>query len=509
MSQTDKPTLVQGSLGKTQVYSGSDAPVNGGDVDSPPPAGSLYVRHDATAAAPEGEVGVYGYVPEFTPEGQPPTPSVPAGWRLLAGGEVFNVRRFGAVGDGNADDYPAIAAALDAARKTAFNAPGNGRGSIIFFPPGIYKVSRPLDCTSFQFNLVGSGPYQTYLRGATADSGGMVIDFTGGGYSSVRDLLIDVPGDETSSTMGILIAREISAAALAHEHGADPDTDTGASVSGVNLDNVFIRLGTSTTAWGGRGTVAVYNYGGEEANYHNVFLLADTGLVLTSSNRGEWGYGVKSQYKCIIVADTSMTAVNVTGLSNLLGISGPALRLNGGASALVDAFLSTYAGTVFPNVKPYPYAIHTTATWVDFQHSGSMESFDGLLHVEGATLFGARLYSYMGRGNYPAIKLTGPGAALQGCELNISPNAPVMGQANCLVSDVDPDHKAPEGNAHYVLSCRVMLRNQKIDLQGKDSQVLASVIQTEVTLADALVNIKADGGSKGNVITATDSAQIG
>jgi hypothetical protein len=39
---------------------------------------------------------------------------------------------------------------------------------------------------------VGSGPYQTVLRGATRGSGDAVIDFTGGGWSSVRGLLVDV-----------------------------------------------------------------------------------------------------------------------------------------------------------------------------------------------------------------------------------------------------------------------------------------------------------------------------
>ncbi|HEV7587551.1 MAG TPA: glycosyl hydrolase family 28-related protein, partial [Longimicrobium sp.] len=68
-------------------------------------------------------------------------------------GGVINVKDFGAAGDDRADDHPAIARALDAARKAGEYGEG-ARGAIVFFPPGIYRVSRPLDCTQRQFNLV-------------------------------------------------------------------------------------------------------------------------------------------------------------------------------------------------------------------------------------------------------------------------------------------------------------------------------------------------------------------
>ncbi|MBM4078465.1 MAG: peptidase, partial [Planctomycetes bacterium] len=48
----------------------------------------------------------------------------------------FNVREFGAVGDGKADDAPAIQAALDAASA-------NG-GGIVLLPPGSYLINKTL-----------------------------------------------------------------------------------------------------------------------------------------------------------------------------------------------------------------------------------------------------------------------------------------------------------------------------------------------------------------------------
>jgi hypothetical protein len=417
-----------------------------------------------------------------------------------AGGGVVNVKEFGAAGDDRADDYPAIARALDAARKAGEYGAGT-HGSIVFFPPGIYRVSRPLDCTQRQFNLVGSGPYQTVLRGATRGSGDAVIDFTGGGFSSVRDLLVDVATDAgggpapRASTVGILVARPAG----------------GASTSGVNLQNVVVRLKSDPGANGGNGTVALYNFGAEEANYHNVFLRGDCGLVVTSDNTpANGGYGLASAYRPILQGSASTSAISVTGLSSLVGIAGPALRLNGGAAMQVDAFLATHAASApegeFPRVRPYPYAIHSRAMWVDFRHTGSMEGFPGLLHLDGSPMYGLRLYSYLGRsGAAPAIRLSG-GAALQGCDLDLTPNAASILTADFLVDDDYDPARNPRAPAKWVKGCHVRLRGQRIRLRSPGSGIVGNVIQSEDTLADTRAKLSAPAFA-GNVVTAADGVE--
>ncbi|MFL5382932.1 MAG: glycosyl hydrolase family 28-related protein [Longimicrobiaceae bacterium] len=418
------------------------------------------------------------------------------GFAPQAGGAVLNVKDFGAVGDDRADDHPAIARALDAARK-AGEYGGGAQGSIVFFPPGIYRLSRPLDCTQRQFNLVGSGAYQTVLRGATRGSGEAVIDFTGAGFSTVRDLLVDVVTDANgnpaprASTVGILIARAAG----------------GASVSGVNLQNVVVRLKSDPGANGGNGTVALYNFGAEEANYHNVYLRGDCGLMVTSENAaGSGGYGLRSLYRPILQGSASNTAINVTGLSSLIGIAGPALRLNGGAAMQVDAFLSTHAALPqgeFPSVRRYPYAIHSRSSWIDFRHSGSMESFEGLLHVDGAPMLGLRLYTYMGRSaTHPAILLSG-NATLQGGDLDVTPNAAVVERVSYLIDD-----DSTRGPARYLRGCHVKLRNQRIRLRAPGSAVVANVIQSETPLEATLASLSAPTPLAGNVITAVDGVQV-
>lgn len=67
--------------------------------------------------------------------------------RTEAGTACLNVRTFGARGDGSGDDTVAIQKAIDEAEA--------GKGSIVFFPSGIYVVSQ---ITLRQgISLIGSG----------------------------------------------------------------------------------------------------------------------------------------------------------------------------------------------------------------------------------------------------------------------------------------------------------------------------------------------------------------
>src|SRR5262249_20375372 len=104
---------------------------------------------------------------------------------------AYNVREFGADGDGEADDTAKIQAAIDAARTT---------GGIVFFPPGTYSTRR-LTLHS-RVHLRGSGVDATVLKlrpGANSaileSAGYAALTGTGsdGGISmfSVRDLTLD------------------------------------------------------------------------------------------------------------------------------------------------------------------------------------------------------------------------------------------------------------------------------------------------------------------------------
>jgi hypothetical protein len=137
---------------------------------------------------------------------------------------AVDVRAHGAVGDGTADDGPALQAALDAVAAA---------GGRVIVPPGVYRTSRSLFLGGNNVSLVGAGAasrimyvgaggpvlgasprahtsgmftYHTYckvedlfLLSDTADVG---LDITGFSYSTFRDLVIQLRGSNRKLVLG-------------------------------------------------------------------------------------------------------------------------------------------------------------------------------------------------------------------------------------------------------------------------------------------------------------------
>jgi len=88
------------------------------------------------------------------------TIQVPSG----SGGQGYDVKSYGAVGDGATDDTAAIQAAVTAAA-----------GSEVFFPPGIYNISAPIDLTNLNGTILrGSGRAVTAIQNTNV-AGGVAI----------------------------------------------------------------------------------------------------------------------------------------------------------------------------------------------------------------------------------------------------------------------------------------------------------------------------------------------
>jgi hypothetical protein len=82
-------------------------------------------------------------------------------------GQVFNVKAWGAAGDGSADDQPEIQAAID-------NLPSGG--GIVFFPPGTYRINNPITIGNGTASLM-SAKNGVWLMGS---GGGNAADHTRG-----------------------------------------------------------------------------------------------------------------------------------------------------------------------------------------------------------------------------------------------------------------------------------------------------------------------------------------
>ncbi len=124
------------------------------------------------------------------PASPAPFPQVNTAILADKGGQVFNVKAYGATGNGVTDDRGAIMAAVSAARSAG--------GGIIYFPPGTYAVASTLLLTNMSgLNFQGVG---MATEGPPASTGSTIlwkggnngIMMLGGGlqYSSFRDLTL-------------------------------------------------------------------------------------------------------------------------------------------------------------------------------------------------------------------------------------------------------------------------------------------------------------------------------
>lgn len=100
----------------------------------------------------------------------------------VTGGAVFNVRAYGAVGNGSANDTEAIVKAVNAAGElrrdpnTDSSTASNGRGSVVFFPQGLYKITTTIHLRS-GVGVRGAGMHTSQLQFALASTDdGLVWD---------------------------------------------------------------------------------------------------------------------------------------------------------------------------------------------------------------------------------------------------------------------------------------------------------------------------------------------
>lgn len=388
--------------------------------------------------------------------------------------QVLDVRQFGATGNGRDDDYPAISRALDAARKTEEYGQGT-RGAVVFFPPGSYRVTRPLDCTGGQFNLRGAGPFQSAIRGDTGD-GGAIIEAVASRYSSFRDLLLETRYMRNPSTVGVLVARNPSASQNGDMH----------------FEDLRVQMDPNPGANGGNGTVGLYNVAAEIQGGQGCTFGGDLGAFFSSGNV----WNLRSRHSAILPAESSMTVVRFVGHNWFYGIHGPALRLQGAAALHFEGFLSCLAGTPqYPQLRPYHSAIEVLAVVTDLTWRGYVEGFERVMRIHRVPVTGLRLEGLAWRSrSQPFIQLEA-GGSIDGGSIDIAPTQETNAVESFLI-DSQPGTQSAVRNTH------IWLRNQKIRLQGA-GRFTSNLVIADTPLAQAAANITA-AQTGGNLILASD-----
>ena len=161
---------VVGQTGMSVFLQGTNTPSDGGQ-------GSFYWDYTSTATddnfaviRPYGVIyGAWLRTKPFTAIGGDVSLAVATATdattsRTLASyfGDVFNVKNYGAIGDGTTDDTTAIQAAINAAQTA-------GAGQV-WFPAGTYKITGTLSITKNKISLLGAGVGATTLNFANGAS---------------------------------------------------------------------------------------------------------------------------------------------------------------------------------------------------------------------------------------------------------------------------------------------------------------------------------------------------
>lgn len=221
-------------------------------------------------------------------------PVTGSGVDITAG--IFNVRHYGAVGDGVTDDIGAILTAYEAAvaAVTTDTIPAHVTGgAALFFPPGQYRISQPFIVSKSGISIIGAGSGASSLV-PTGNITGFKFD---GLTSYLRHVHISgLSIDYTSQTMadsvtGLAINKCTDTCTMSDVQVLFPIANTNANLRGITLtDSESWHLSDVWIGWlRGTGSIGILidNAGLNRGNmvFDNVLVRdAYIGLKLIGSN---------------------------------------------------------------------------------------------------------------------------------------------------------------------------------------------------------------------------------
>lgn len=152
---------------------------------------------------------------------------------------AYNVKHYGAIGDGSTDDTTALQAALDAARTAG--------GGTVFLPKGTYKISSPLLVGSYT-HLCGEGEASVIIAASSMNTSigtnNHLIDNYSGASGNVGITLSDfkVDGNAAGNTGGYFCCVHLRECDRCHIERLHVYDAVRADVSQENMFGETIRL---------------------------------------------------------------------------------------------------------------------------------------------------------------------------------------------------------------------------------------------------------------------------
>jgi hypothetical protein len=231
----------------------------------------------------------------------------------------------------------------------------------ILLGPGVFTVSTTINATNLGFagfSIIGT---QSSGESIPPTAGTVLLGNTGAGTP-----VIDTMGSENvllehftiqggTSTVGVLEARTVA----------------NNFVQWHKWSDVHIVMPSTPSANGGNGTIGIYNYGAEIAEYSKVTVTADKPIVFTATNI----YSIAAPNVAYYGGGATMSRVQVID-SDFYSTTAQAVTLSGAQDISIDAEMS---GNNLTGV----YAMWADQSVFNIRWKGLAENFDRLLRVGG------------------------------------------------------------------------------------------------------------------------------
>lgn len=294
-----------------------------------------------------------------------PTASASAAELTLKPGQVFNIRDYGAKGDGVTNDSPAF--------QAAYNAAVAAGGGLVFIPPSsaCYLFSTSINMTednhtviiegaSLSTGAAGSGSVESIC----ANTGGVLFDLTNSSNKIFESVTVTAQTGVTNpSTIGILFARDSS-----------EKSGQGDYVEDSQFAMVLHSAGMAPS-------FGAYLYGSEITFMARDTFVADYPLVVTGTNI----FNVLSPFQSLATSpNESETDTAFTDMELDTSGLGPAAFIHGAGNLTLSGHSWNFnmGSSYSPNL--YGYALEIWAS-TNLDIKWRQEGFPGFAHIELGT----------------------------------------------------------------------------------------------------------------------------